>query len=231
MHTDVAQKTELVLDYLAERGGVAEVPPGRSLLRQMADDLGWRRAELTAAIAELETEGVVQREARDRRTFRLTLADPASPAAGAVDLAKEPVEPQAQAPAWEPAPPPPPEPASWAPIVHSEPEPARKSRFSRREKPDKASKEPKAMSGVVYEVREMQNTSFEGIAGNLLSRHKGPKEAFAEVRRLNLQRSGGRFTPRVVVRVDPDGTEDIAIPFDERARPVHFPYTLSGGRR
>lgn len=228
---NVATNADRVLDYLAERGGVAEVAPGRALLRPMAEELGCTRAELIATVAELEADGVIVRRIQDRRVYRVALVDADMDAAAVSAPAPEPAPVPAAwsaqvtaAPAAEPG-------SSWAPIEHSAPEsaPAKQSRFSRRAKPPKAQKAPQAMSGGYFEIREMNNTSFEGIEGKVLSRHKGPKEAFAEIRRLNLQRSGGRYTPRVVVQVNPDGTEDIAIPFNG-TRPVHFPYTLSGGR-
>lgn len=225
MPTYVATNADRILDYLAERGGVAEVVPGRALLRAMAEDLGCTRAELTAAVAELEADGVVVRMIQDRRVYRVALVDAGADVAPAPAPAPVPAAWSAQVtsapPAVEPG-------SSWEPVEQPAPEapPAKQSRFSRRAKAPRA---PQAMTGAYYEIREMNNTSFEGIEGQVLSRHKGPKEAFAEIRRLNLQRSGGRYTPRVVVQVNADGTEDLAIPFNG-TRPVHFPYTLSGGR-
>ena len=232
MPTEVATDAVRLLDYLTQRGGAAEVPPGRSLFRVVGEDLGWSRAEVTAAVAQLESDGVLLREVRDRRTYRLTVVE-ASDAAPAGEI--EPEQPEEQASAPEPAAaavPAVPPGSSWAPIAQPEPEPspAKRSRFGRRSKAPKAAKQPKSMSGVFYEIREMSNTSFEGLGGTVLGRYTGPGEAFAEIRRMNLQRSGGRYTPRVVVRIDPDGTEDVAIPFNERARPVHFDYKLSGNR-
>jgi len=269
MPTDLASATERVLDYLAERGGVVEVPPGRALLRVIADDLDWTRAELTAALAELEAEGLVARGVRDRRTYRLALVgDESEEDAEAEEAAPEPevagapdadahgsaADPAAEsggdatgAPAAGPWAAP-----SWEPPTDPEPA-AKRSRFGRRAKaekepkpekvkPEKAEKvkrnrgekppkSPKAMTGVVYEIREMEGRSFEGISGQPISRHRTNGEAFAELRRLTGARSGGHFRPRVVVRIDPDGTEDIAIPFDEQDRPLHFAFKLSGGRR
>ncbi len=230
MPTDVATDADRLLDYLADRGGVAEVPPGQALLRDVAEDLGLTRAELTKALSELESESLVVREVKSRRVYRLSLTDSAT--------ALEPEGEHAPEPETTPAPAPPSAPpaaapgSSWAPIEQPAPEPvaAKKGRFGRKGRSEKAPKAPPARSGVVYEVREMGTTTFEGLQGTVLSRHKGPGEAFAEVRRLHLKRSGGKFTPRVVVRVDPDGTEDVAIPFNERARPVHFDYNLPGGR-
>lgn len=234
MPTDVATDADRLLNYLADRGGAAEVPPGRSLFRVIGEDLEWTRAEVTAVVGELEADGTLVREVRDRRTYRLAVvasgADATAPAekAAAPEDATGTAAPQ---PVTETVPSAPAG-SSWAPIVAPEPEPApaKGSRFGRRSKTGKAPKEPKSMSGVVYEIREMSNTSFEGLQGKVLARFKGPGEAFAEIRRLNLLRSGGKFTPRVVVRVGPDGSEDIAIPFNERARPVHFDYKLSGNR-
>ncbi|MEO6122042.1 MAG: hypothetical protein ABIW46_01040 [Acidimicrobiales bacterium] len=244
MRTYVATNTDMVLDYLAEHGGVAEVPPGRSLLRSLAEELDLTRTELTAAISELEADGVVMREAQDRRTFRLTTTDPASraeasgpvkahtPAAWEPDSA--PTEPATPAEPTEAATPAPASAPPWAVTATEqtvEPTSAGKSRFGRRDKGEKKPKELKAMSGVVFEIRQMENRSFEGIGGQPLSRHKTSKEAFKELKHLTRARSGGKFTPRVVVRIDPDGTEDIAIPFDETTWPDHFHHTLSGGRR
>jgi len=234
MDTVVANRTDELLAYLDDHGGAVEAAPGRPLLRAVADDLGWSRAEVAEAVAELEAAGLAAREVRDRRAVRLAVVggippqedEPAVPTPGAA--AEAPVD---EAAAGEAPPAAPGRPAAhwtaWSQIAPPT-RAAAGGRFAGRGRARRAAKAPKG--GSVYEVREMDTTTFVGLQGTVLSRHGDPGAAFAEIRRLNTRRSGGRFTPRVVVRVDPDGTEDVAIPFNDRARPVHFDYTLPGGR-
>lgn len=258
MPTDVASRYDEVVDYLAQQGGAVESPHGRSLTREMAEGLGWSLTELNAALGELEADGRLVRDVRNRRTYRLALTAP--PVASAKDElahAEGPVadeaadvskrgrlgrrrsksepeatgsDPESDAAAEMAAVAPPPtvpdapEKPSWTPGAPADVK-AKKGRLGRKdkaekaEKPAKAEKPPKpekpprpvrSSTGFVYEIRDLPNRWLEPFGGKALSRYKSSADAFDELRRLN--RRGGPFVPRVVVRIGPDGSEDIATP-------------------
>jgi PadR family transcriptional regulator PadR len=63
-----------VLAYLADRGGSVTSPSGQGLTREMARALGYRNVTpLNSMLARLEAEGLVEREVRGRRTYRIAL--------------------------------------------------------------------------------------------------------------------------------------------------------------
>ena len=64
-----------ILDYLASRGGSVESSEGRGLTRQMAEAVGYEDlSTLNAMLTRMEREGVIVRNVRGRRTFRIALA-------------------------------------------------------------------------------------------------------------------------------------------------------------
>jgi PadR family transcriptional regulator PadR len=70
-----ASRRESVLAYLRARGGSVASDDGRGLTREMARTLGYADVgALNAVLARLEGEGVVTRDVRGRRTFRIALA-------------------------------------------------------------------------------------------------------------------------------------------------------------
>lgn len=63
-----------MLDYLADQGGTVESADGLGLVRAMADALGYEgNGGLNAMLAGLERDGLVAREVRGRRTYRIAL--------------------------------------------------------------------------------------------------------------------------------------------------------------
>jgi hypothetical protein len=74
-----------VLRYLADHGGAVADPAGRGLTDAMAQTLGERPGALSAVLGEMESDGLIEREMRGLRTYRISLA------------ASTP------APAWQPA--------------------------------------------------------------------------------------------------------------------------------
>ena len=64
-----------ILDYLAAQGGSVESSEGRGLTRQMAEAVGYDDlSTLNAMLTRMEREGVIVRDVRGRRTFRISLA-------------------------------------------------------------------------------------------------------------------------------------------------------------
>ncbi len=63
-----------ILDYLSAQGGSVESPEGRGLTKQMAEAVGYDElSALNAMLGRLETEGVITRDVRGRRTYRIAL--------------------------------------------------------------------------------------------------------------------------------------------------------------
>lgn len=274
MATDVASRYDEVVDYLAAQGGSVHANQGRSPTRAMAEALGWSLAQLNAALSELEVEGRVEREVRNRRTYRVGLTTrPVAPAEvetpsavtppttadapakkgrlGRLRRGSDAVSPaisddgttsaEAAAAAEMAAVAAPP---SWSPSTPTEVTPdakstknkkRRKDKEPKAEKPAKAPKAPKAekapkpekakkakaekakpvpavrsSTGYAYEIRDMPNRWLEPMGETVLARYPTSPAAFDELRRLN--RKGGPFVPRVVVRIAADGTAEIAIP-------------------
>jgi hypothetical protein len=76
-----------IRSYLAERGGSVADAGGRGLTDEMARALGVDRpAELSAVLGQMEDSGVISREMRGLRTYRIALVDGdgSPPAASAV---------------------------------------------------------------------------------------------------------------------------------------------------
>src|SRR3954447_19530569 len=64
-----------ILDHLAAQGGRITSPDGRGLTAQLAAAAGYRDlGVLNAMLSRLESEGVIRRDIRGRRTFSITLA-------------------------------------------------------------------------------------------------------------------------------------------------------------
>lgn len=71
---------ERVIAYLTEHGGSVESADGRGLTRQMADAIGYTDLSgLNGLLTRLERDGVLTRDVRGRRTFRIALAAAGSP--------------------------------------------------------------------------------------------------------------------------------------------------------
>lgn len=70
--SDLRSRTEVV-QYLADRGGEI-VDKSGLIVGTMREDLGRGRA-LAQLLAEMEQDGMIEREVRGRRTFRLTLVN------------------------------------------------------------------------------------------------------------------------------------------------------------
>jgi len=280
MATDVASRHDEVVDYLAAQGGSVNASQGRSPTRAMAEALGWSLSQLSAALSELEADGRVVREVRNRRTYRVGLTaspaatdEPAETAAPAAVVSAVPPAPSAEAPAkkgrlsrlrrgsdspspavadgaatsieaaaaaemaavsappsWSPSAPtevaPDAKPGKKrrkdkAPKAEKSSKPEKESKAEKASKPEKAPKKPKAekakpvpavrsSTGFSYEIRDMPNRWLEPMGETVLARYPTSRAAFDELRRLN--RKGGPFVPRVIVRIAPDGTQEIAIP-------------------
>ena len=66
---------ERIVDYIAAQGGRITSPDGRGLTSRLAASAGYRDlGVLNAMLSRLETEGVIRRDIRGRRTFAITLA-------------------------------------------------------------------------------------------------------------------------------------------------------------
>ncbi len=64
-----------IRQYLADNGGSVADPQGRSLTDQMARALGVDRPQqISVALGEMEDGGVITREMRGLRTYRVALA-------------------------------------------------------------------------------------------------------------------------------------------------------------
>lgn len=73
---DEASSRKRLIAYLAERGGSVDSATGRGLTQDMATALGY--SELTALnsmLSRLERDGLITREVRGRRTYRIALTD------------------------------------------------------------------------------------------------------------------------------------------------------------
>jgi hypothetical protein len=65
---------ERIIDHIAAQGGRITSPDGRGLTSRLAAAAGYRDlGVLNAMLSRLETEGVIQRDIRGRRTFAITL--------------------------------------------------------------------------------------------------------------------------------------------------------------
>jgi len=62
-----------ILSYLADHGGAVADPAGRGLTDAMAETLGERPAALSAILGQMESDGVIEREMRGLRTYRISL--------------------------------------------------------------------------------------------------------------------------------------------------------------
>lgn len=63
-----------VLAYLADRGGSVTSPSGQGLTQEMARALGYSDVTpLNSMLARLERDGLIEREVRGRRTYRVAL--------------------------------------------------------------------------------------------------------------------------------------------------------------
>lgn len=70
-----------VVAYLAEHGGFVESSDGRGLTRDMAEAIGYTDLSgLNGLLTRLERDGVLTREVRGRRTFRIALVTAPRPA-------------------------------------------------------------------------------------------------------------------------------------------------------
>jgi len=68
-----------LLDFLASRGGILESEDGLGITREMAEAVGYEDlSTLNAMLARLEREGIIVREVRGRRTYRIALTTNAS---------------------------------------------------------------------------------------------------------------------------------------------------------
>jgi hypothetical protein len=66
---------ERILTYLAAHGGSVESADGRGLTSRMAKAVGYEQlSALNAILARLEREGVIVRDVRGKRTFRIALS-------------------------------------------------------------------------------------------------------------------------------------------------------------
>ncbi|MGH9182441.1 MAG: PadR family transcriptional regulator [Acidimicrobiales bacterium] len=81
-----------IVEYLAFHGGEVSSADGRSLTRAMAKAVGYRdQGALNAMLGRLEGEGVIAREVRGRRTYRIALTAPPGSVPGG--SGGEPVDP------------------------------------------------------------------------------------------------------------------------------------------
>src|SRR3954467_3628892 len=75
---------ERIIDFIATEGGRIESPDGRGLTSRVAAAAGYRDlGVLNAMLSRLETEGVIRRDIRGRRTFSISLARGGTRAAAA----------------------------------------------------------------------------------------------------------------------------------------------------
>ena len=129
-----------IRSYLAEHGGSVEDAAGRGLTDEMARSIGVAKpAALSALLAQMEAEGIITREMRGLRTYRIALAEgatapspPASPAdappppplaspAATVPLPVSPAAPASPPSSPADASPPPPSPPEADPVEGAEP--------------------------------------------------------------------------------------------------------------
>jgi hypothetical protein len=76
-----------IRSYLAEHGGSVQDPGGRLLTDEMARAIGLERpAALSALLGQMEQDGLITRDMRGLRTFRIALTE-AEPAAAPVEAA------------------------------------------------------------------------------------------------------------------------------------------------
>lgn len=72
-----ASSRERLLAYLAEQGGGVESRDGRGVTKEMAAALGYvELSALNAMLGRLERQGLITREVRGRRTYRVALTEP-----------------------------------------------------------------------------------------------------------------------------------------------------------
>ena len=75
---------ERIVNFIATEGGRIESPDGRGLTSRLAAAAGYRDlGVLNAMLSRLETEGVIRRDIRGRRTFSISLARGGTRAAAA----------------------------------------------------------------------------------------------------------------------------------------------------
>src|SRR3954471_18548929 len=80
---------ERIVDYIAAEGGRITSPDGRGLTSKLAESAGYRDlGVLNAMLSRLETEGVITRDIRGRRTFAITLNKGAGSGAAAAPSKK-----------------------------------------------------------------------------------------------------------------------------------------------
>src|SRR3954449_392991 len=66
---------ESVLAYLRRQGGDLLSADGRGITHRMAAALGYKLGSLGRVLAELEHDGLIEREIRGKRTYRITLRE------------------------------------------------------------------------------------------------------------------------------------------------------------
>src|SRR3954447_4701399 len=72
---DAASSRQRILDHLSSQGGRITSPDGRGLTAELASAAGYRDlGVLNAMLSRLESEGVIRRDIRGRRTFSISLA-------------------------------------------------------------------------------------------------------------------------------------------------------------
>src|SRR3954469_1027415 len=66
---------ESVLAYLRRQGGDLLSADGRGITRRMAAALGYKLGSLGRVLADLEHDGMIEREIRGKRTYRIRLRE------------------------------------------------------------------------------------------------------------------------------------------------------------
>ncbi|HEX3540055.1 MAG TPA: hypothetical protein VHT75_06370 [Acidimicrobiales bacterium] len=93
-----------VRTYLAEHGGSVEDAAGRGLTDQMARSIGVDRpAALSALLAQMEADGLITRDMRGLRTYKIALVEGATAAPPPAPVPPAPVGPAPVGPAEAPA--------------------------------------------------------------------------------------------------------------------------------
>jgi len=78
-----ASSRQRILDFLASRGGSLESEAGRGITSELAKAVGYEDlSTLNGMLARLEREGVLVREVRGRRTYRIALTTDAKRLSG-----------------------------------------------------------------------------------------------------------------------------------------------------
>jgi hypothetical protein len=71
----MATGRDSVLAYLRRQGGELLSADGRGITRRMASTLGYKLGSLGRVLSDLEHEGVIEREIRGKRTYRIGLSE------------------------------------------------------------------------------------------------------------------------------------------------------------